>query len=220
LLGKAYIVFLKDLHLEFRTRYAMNAILMFAITTLTAISFSLGPVRLRSEILAPLLWIILFFSAMSGLSHIFVREEEQQTADTLRLVTTPNTVFLGKWFFNVLLLFALELIIIPLFFAMMNLSVESVGLFFLFLVLGSIGLASVSTLIAAIISQASARGALFAVLSFPIALPILISAIHGTRLSMDGTTFSNCISDLQVLFSFSVVIITLSLILFEFIWRK
>jgi heme exporter protein B len=220
LLGKAYIVFLKDLHLEFRTRYAMNAILMFAITTLTAISFSLGPVRLRSEILAPLLWIILFFSAMSGLSHIFVREEEQQTADTLRLVTTPNTVFLGKWFFNVLLLFALELIIIPLFFAMMNLTVESVGLFFLFLVLGSIGLASVSTLIAAIISQASARGALFAVLSFPIALPILISAIHGTRLSMDGTTFSNCISDLQVLFSFSVVIITLSLILFEFIWRK
>ncbi len=220
MLGKAYIVFLKDLHLEFRTRYAMNAILMFAITTLTAISFSLGPVRLRSEILAPLLWIILFFSAMSGLSHIFVREEEQQTADTLRLVTTPNTVFLGKWFFNVLLLFALELIIIPLFFAMMNLSVESVGLFFLFLVLGSIGLASVSTLIAAIISQASARGALFAVLSFPIALPILISAIHGTRLSMDGTTFSNCISDLQVLFSFSVVIITLSLILFEFIWRK
>jgi len=157
---------------------------------------------------------------MSGLSHIFVREEEQQTADTLRLVTTPNTVFLGKWFFNVLLLFALELIIIPLFFAMMNLSVESVGLFFLFLVLGSIGLASVSTLIAAIISQASARGALFAVLSFPIALPILISAIHGTRWSMDGTTFSNCISDLQVLFSFSVVIITLSLILFEFIWRK
>ncbi len=220
MLNKAYIVFLKDLHLEFRTRYAINAIIMFAVTTLTAISFSLGPVRLRSEIMAPLLWVILFFSAMSGLSHIFVREEEQQTADTLRLVTTPNAVFLGKWFFNVLLLAGLEVIILPLYFAMMNAEVASVGIFFVFIALGSVGLASVSTLIAAIISQASARGALFAVLSFPISLPILISAIHGTRLAMDGTTLSNCISDLQVLFSFSIVIITLSLILFEFIWRK
>lgn len=220
MLRKSYIIFLKDLHLEFRTRYAMNAILMFAITTLTAISFSMGPIRLRTEVMSPLLWIVLFFSAMSGLSHIFVREEEQQTADTLRLVTTPNTIFLGKWFFNLVLLFGLEVIIVPLYLAMMGGSVVNVGLFLLILFLGSIGLASVSTLIAAIIAQASARGALFAVLAFPISLPILISAIHGTRLTMDGTIFSDCISDIQVLFSFSVVIVTVSLILFDFVWRK
>ncbi len=220
LLRNSIIVFQKDVRLEFRTRYAINAILMFAITTLTAVSFSIGPIRLGSEILSPLLWIILFFSAMSGLAHIFVREEEQQTADTLRLVTPPNTIFLGKWLFNLTLLFGLEIVIIPLFLALMNVSVANLLLFFLLLVLGSIGLASVATLIAAIISQASARGALFAVLTFPIALPILISVIHGTRLAMDGSQFSDCLSDLQILFSFSVVILTLSLLMFEFVWRK
>jgi heme exporter protein B len=157
---------------------------------------------------------------MSGLAHIFVREEEQQTADTLRLVTSPNAVFLGKWFFNIALLFSLEILIIPVFLAMMGADVGSPGVFIIVILIGSLGLASVATLIAAIISQASAKGALFAVLAFPITLPVLISGIHGTQLSMDGGTFSDGLSDLQVLFSFSIVILTLSLLLFEFIWRK
>ena len=220
LVRNAYIIFLKDFHLEFRSRYALNAIFLFAITTLTAISFSIGPMRLKSEILAPLLWIILFFSAMSGLSHIFVREEEQQTADTLRLLTSANSVFLGKWFFNIVLLFTLEVFIIPIFLAMLGVSVGNFGVFLFIILLGSFGLASVATLIAAIISQASAKGALFAVLSFPISLPLLISGIHGTRLALDGGTLAECFPDLQILFSFSIVIITLSLLLFEFIWRK
>ena len=76
------------------------------------------------------------------------------------------------------------------------------------------------TIIAAIIAQASAKGALFAVLAFPISVPILISGINGIRLAMDGEQFSGCLADLQILFSFSIVIITLSLLLFEFIWRK
>lgn len=220
LVRNAYYIFQKDIHLEFRTRYAINAILLFAITTLTAISFSIGPINLRAQVLSPLLWIILFFSAMSGLAHIFIREEEQQTADTLRLVTSPNSVFLGKWFFNLVLLVSLEILIVPLFLGMMGASVENLPLFLVILLFGSIGLSSVATLIAAIISQASAKGALFAVLAFPISLPILISGIHSCRLAMEGEQFSDCISDMQVLFSFSIVIITLSLLLFDFIWRR
>lgn len=216
----AYIIFLKDVQLEFRSRFAINAIFLFAVTTLTAISFSIGPIQLRSEILSALLWIILFFSCMSGLSHIFVREEEQMTADTLRLVTTPNAVFLGKWLFNVMLLLGLELVIIPVFIAMLGVHVGNPGVLLLVILTGSLGLATVATLIAAIISQASAKGALFAVLSFPVCLPVLMSGIHGTRLAMDGETLSGTLPDFQILISFSVVILTISLLLFEFIWRK
>lgn len=220
LVYKSYIVFQKDVQLEFRTRFAINAIILFAVTTLTAISFSIGPIKLEQTILSALLWIILFFSAMSGLSHIFVREEEQQTADTLRLVTPPLTVFLGKWFFNVALLFALEIVIVPLYFVLMNVPGGNLPLLLLILILGSIGLATVSTIIAAIISQASARGALFAVLAFPISLPIIITSIHGTRLALEGNSFSDCISDLQILISFFIVILTVSILTFEFIWKR
>jgi len=193
---------------------------MFAITTLVAISFSIGPVQLQEAVTAPLLWIVLFFSAITGLSHIFVREEEQQTSDTLRLVTTPTTVFLSKWLFNIILLGGLEIIIIPLYLVMMNVEILNFAIFFSILILGSIALASVATIIAAIIAQASTKGALFAVLVFPIALPVLITAIDGTKLSLVGAPFSDCLPDLQVLFSFSIVIITISLLVFEHIWRR
>lgn len=220
LFKQSAIVFQKDLQLEFRTRYALNAIALFAVTTLTVISFSIGPTRLSIVVLAPLLWIVLFFSAMSGLSHVFVREEEQQTADTLRLVLPPNAVLLGKWFFNVVLLFGLELIIIPLFFVMMSAQIGNAGIFFTILACGTLGLASVATIIAAIISLASSRGALFAVLAFPISLPILIPAINSTKLAFENGIFSDCLSDLQVLISFTIVIVTTSLLVFEFVWRK
>jgi len=220
LLGNSFILLHKDIQLEFRTRYAVNAILMFAITTLVAISFSIGPVQLQEEVTAPLLWIVLFFSAITGLSHIFVREEEQQTSDTLRLVTTPTAVFLSKWLFNIILLGGLEIIIIPLYLVMMNVEILNFSIFFSILILGSIALASVATIIAAIIAQASTKGALFAVLVFPIALPVLISAIDGTKLSLVGAPFFDCLPDLQVLFSFSIVIITISLLVFEHIWRR
>ncbi|MCB0258728.1 MAG: heme exporter protein CcmB [Calditrichaeota bacterium] len=220
LLKQSAIVFQKDLHLEFRTRYALNAIAMFAIITLTAVGFSIGPTRLSAVVQAPLLWIVLYFSAISGLSHVFIREEEQQTADTLRLALEPNAIYIGKWFFNVVLLFGLEIIIIPLFFIMMNARAESLEIFFPVVIIGSLGLVSVASFIAAIISLASTRGALFAVLAFPIALPILIAAIHGTRLAFEGAPFSDCLNDLKSLFSFTVIIITVSLLLFEFVWRK
>ncbi len=41
---KALAVLAKDLMSEFRTRYAVNAILLFAVTTLAAVSFSIGGV--------------------------------------------------------------------------------------------------------------------------------------------------------------------------------
>ncbi len=220
LLKNSYLIFQKDFRLEFRSRFALNAIALFAIISLSAISFSIGALRVSPPILSALLWIVIFFSAMSGLAHIFVREEEQQTADTLRLLTPPVTVFLGKWLFNVILLVGLEFIIIPLFVIFLDVIGIRWGTFIPVLVLGSVALSTISTTIAAIISQTNNRGALFAVLTFPLAVPVLRSAIQATWTAIEGGALTACISDLQILISFSVVIFTSSVLLFDFIWRR
>lgn len=220
LLIDAWQIFRKDLAQEFKTRYVINAIILFSVVTMTAVSFSIGTFSVHAHTLSALLWIILFFSAMSGLSHIFVREEETHTADTLKLVAEPVSIFLGKYIFNLVLLLLLEVITIPLFFAVMNFSVADTWLFFAIILLGSVGLAAGSTIIAAIISKASAKGALFTVLAFPILLPVLISGINGTKTITESGNFSEISGDLQVLFAYSVVIITASVMLFEFIWNE
>ena len=132
---------------------------------------------------AVLLWIVLFFSAMTGLSRVFVKEEDAGTAAALRLAAPPAAVLLGKLLANLALLFAVTLFVVPLFLAMMSFEIQSPLLFVLLLVFGNIGLASACTFTAAIVSKASAKGTMFAVLAVPLLLPPLVGAVLGTRVA-------------------------------------
>lgn len=216
----AWAVCAKDLRGEFRTRYALSAIGLFAITTLTVISFAVGPFGLQQDLLAALLWVVLFFAAMAGLSRVFVHEEEAHTAPALRLAAPAGAVYLGKYLFNLVLLLLLEVLIVPLFIVMMGLQVGSPGLFALVLLLGNLGLAGATTIIAAMVSQASARGALFTVLSFPLLLPLLISTIQGTQLALSQGGAAGTWPSLQVLLAYAVAMVTVSLMLFPAIWTE
>jgi len=132
-LNEAVAIWLRDLRSEFRTRYALNAILMFAVTTLIAVSFSIGSFRIeeaeRPFLYSVLLWIILTFSALSGLARSFVKEEEAGTIDVLKLSARPQAVLLGKLLFNLTLLGALELIIVPSFILLMSYQINFPGFF-------------------------------------------------------------------------------------------
>ena len=218
-LRAALAVLDKDLRCEFRTKYALNAILLFAVTTLTVVSFAVGQFSLTPELQAALYWIIIFFSAMSGLARVFVREEEAGTVHGLRLAASPAVVYLGKLAFNVVLMGALEIVVFPLFVIMMGLRVDNYLLFFAVLILGSAGLASLATIMAAIVAKANVKGALFTILSFPPLLPLLITCIRGTRLALEGADMAVAGPELRLLIAYSIAMITASLMLFEFVWN-
>jgi heme exporter protein B len=210
----------KDILSELRTRYAVNALVMFVVTTLVIILFALGGENVSGEILAGLLWIIIFFTAMSGLARTFVSEEERGTTLTLQLLARPSSVYFGKLAFNLLLILSLSVLVMALYLIFISTFViRSYDIFLVTLFLGGIGLASSSTIIAAIISKANTKGTLYPVLSFPILLPLLLAVIDATKLSMEGAAFSEAGGDFQLLFSYAVVVITASYLLFDFIWK-
>ena len=214
----------KDLRAELRTRYALNALLLFAVSTVIAISLGVGPVAPRANsdlplIQAALLWVALLFAAFTGLARAFVQEEENRTALALRLSAPPLAVFLGKLLFNLLLLLLLDLLTAPLFVAMLRVQVGNAGLFVAFLLAGSLALVAATTLIAAIIARASVKGALFAVLSFPILIPPLAVAIRGTALAFQGETWIGGLAPLQVLIAFTLALFVASLFLFKSVWE-
>src|SRR2546427_11495779 len=110
----------KECRSEWRTRYGINAALLFAITTLTSVSFAVGRIGNRTDILSALLWIVLLFAALASLSHAFVREVEGHTLTFLRLVAAPTAIALGKLLFNLLFLGVLEAVTVPLFLGLMG----------------------------------------------------------------------------------------------------
>jgi len=232
-------VFQKDLRSEFRTRYALNTIFLFALVTLMAASFAVGSSALSqapspaeeaalherllgqvtSEVRASLLWVIVFFAAMSGLARVFIREEETRTVNALKLAATANVVYVGKFVFNLLLLLLLETFVVPLFAALLHVQGGNLGLLIGVLILGSLGLTAVATLVAAIVAQASAKGALFAVLSFPVLVPLLMTTMKGTATALRGGSLTEALPELQFLLSYTVIMTVLALFLFPLVWE-
>lgn len=218
--AEAGAVFVKEWRCEFRTRYALNTLALFAITTLVVVSVSLGPLGTSAEarvsVLPVLLWLILLFAATAGLPRGFVHEEETHTATALRLAAKPSALFCGKQAYNLVLVLALEALITPLYVGMMQLSVASPGLFVVALVAGGYGLATGSTLVAAIIGQAQGKGTLFAVLSFPVLLPLLIFTVQMSRQAVTGEPPGDTLNAL-LLYDGSVTVA--SFMLFPVIWN-
>ena len=210
----------KDIQSEFRTRYAFNAVVVFAVTTLAVVSYSAQVVGAGSRLLSPLLWIIILFSAMSGLSRTFVREEDAGTANTLRLVAEPTAVYVGKLLFNTALLAVLDVLVVPLFLVLMDVSVGNLFLFVVILITGSVSIAATATFVAAIVSKASVRSALFAVLSFPLLVPVLVAAVQGTEASLRGASISEGMPFVRILTAFAGAMVAVGLLLFEHVWNE
>ncbi len=215
----------KDWQIELRTRYALNAMLLFAVVTAVLVSFRLGPLGLSRDrqaatTLAVLLWVAIFFAALNGLSRTFVREEEMRTAALLRLTTPPLAVYLGKLLINLLLLVALELLVTLLFVALMNARIAQPGLFALTLSLGGLGLAVATTIIAALVAKADGKSALFTVLAFPLLLPLLIVAVETTEVALAGSGWAQAAPGLRLLAAYTLAELAASLLLFERTWES
>jgi len=193
---------------------------MFIIVAISVILFSIGQERINENLTAGLYWVVIFFSAMSGLARAFVSEEERGTSLTLQLIASPSTVFSGKLIFNLALVFAMNTVISLLYAALFEgFVLQNFVLFLITFVLGNIGLAVSSTIIAAIIAKAGSKGTLYPVLSFPILLPLILTSVSLTLGSIDGTSFEDSIFEIAIVACYDIIMISTSYMLFDFIWK-
>ena len=192
---------------------------MFVIVTISIIKFSIGDEKIGDEILSGLLWIVIFFAAISGLARVFIKEEEKETSQSLKLSSYPVSVYLGKLLFNCILTYSLNLVIFILFIMITDFYIQNFTAFFITILLGNLGLVAASTIIAAIIAKANTKGTLYPVLAFPVLLPLLLTVINATKLASSGVDTGSLMGEFQILISYTVVVITVSLLLFKFVWE-
>lgn len=228
--AEAGAVFVKEVRTEWRTRVALSSVALFALASLTLIGLGLRGAALTLEakqsVAGALLWVLLFFTAATGLGRTFVQETERGTATALRLSARATTVWAGKWAANSVLLLALSVIAAPVLLAILEVRASSVnaGLLACVVVLGGIGLSAVMTLTAALVAQASAKSGLLAALSFPLLAPLFLAGVDGAKTALGWQNPALAWTpaawgDLQVLGSYAVVAVTAALLLFDFVWN-
>jgi len=207
----------KDFSVEFRTRFALNVSIAFAVTATVSVSLTAGGVPFPSLVQSILLWMIIFFSAMNGLSHIFVREEDQATALFLRITMSADSIFISKFIYNQSFMMIVLAVVTPLFLFFLQVKVILISYFVLTILSGGLSIAAGATILAAMVAKAGGKGSLFSILSFPLLLPVLWVSIFATKNSLDGARPADY-NSLVFLLAFSGFISAISFLLFRFVW--
>lgn len=209
----------KDFLLELRQKYAINAILLYVISTIFVVQLAFGRIIDDNTWIA-LFWVILLFAAFNAVSKSFVQEH---TARRLYyfVLAAPVSLILSKIIYNSVLMVTLGFMSLGLYVVFLGFPTFDAALFYPGFILGCIGLASALTMVSAIASSAGNNAALMAVLGFPIVIPLLLLVINAFKLSLQiGIAPLNIIKTLSSLFLIDVVIVMLAIILFPYLWRK
>jgi heme exporter protein B len=179
----AAILLAKELRLELRTRELLNATVVFALMVVVLFSFAFDPTAAESRRYgAGLLWIAFLFAGSLMLHPSFAREQTNDTLDGLRLAPVSSfALLLGKMLANFIFLAATELILVPVFVVLYNVSIAGVvGRLALILALGTLGIVITGTVFSAISAHARMRELLLPLLLLPILVPMLIAAVGAT----------------------------------------
>jgi heme exporter protein B len=179
----AAILLAKELRLEFRTREILTATVVFSLVVIMLFSYVIEPTAAESRRYGPgLLWIAFLFAGSLMLHPSFAREQSNDTLDALRMTPiSPFAIVLGKLLANFVFLSVTELVLVPVFAVLYNLSLAGiVWRLILVLVLGTLGLVTTGTVFSAISAHARMRELLLPLLLLPFLTPMLIAASEAT----------------------------------------
>jgi heme exporter protein B len=179
----AAILLAKELRLEFRTRELLTTTVIFALVVVVLFSYAFEPTAAESRRYGPgLLWIAFLFAGSLMLNPSFAREQANETLDGLRMApVSPFAILLGKMLANFIFLGFAELILVPVFAVLYNVSFSEVaGRLILVLALGTMGLVITGTVFSAISAHARMRELLLPLLLLPILTPMLIASVEAT----------------------------------------
>jgi heme exporter protein B len=215
----AGVILAKELRLELRTRELLNATVVFGIVVVVLFSFAFDPTVAESRRYGPgLLWIAFLFAGSLMLHPSFAREQSNDTLDALRLAPISSfAILLGKMLANFIFLSVAEIILVPVFSVLYNVSLAGiVGRLILVLVLGTIGIVVTGTVFAAIVAHSRMRELMLPLLLLPILAPLLIASVEATAsLFADPPALDR--AWVTFLAAFDVVFMTASWLLCDFL---
>ncbi len=211
---KALII--KDFITEWRQKYALSGILLHVVSMIFIVFLSLK--IMNAPTWNTIFWLIILFSSVSAIAKSFIGESNGQHL-YYYTISSPQSIIIAKLFYNSILMFFQMTVSMLVYFTLLGNIAENSLMYIICLALGGWGFAITFTFLSAISAKASNSNGLMPVLSFPLILPILLIAVKSSKKAMDGIDVSLMTKDLLMLLVFNILLITMSYILFPFLWR-
>jgi heme exporter protein B len=208
----------KDLHLEWRSKDAINSMLFFALLVVVLFSLAFDPTQDASrKIASGILCVATMFAAVSALNQAWARELRNQVLDALRMTPAPGAaLFLGKAIANFLFVTVVEIVLAPVFVVFYNLhALGNAWLLLLVLPLGTWALIVNGVFFAALSIRTRNRELLLPLILFPIFIPALLGMVMSASSILTGE--GDPTMWIKFLAGYDVAFTTLCMMLFEVI---
>ncbi len=207
----------KDMVLEWRSKYAINGILLYVVSTIFVCYQAFRSIEPTTWNV--LFWIILLFASINAISKSFIQESPARQLYYYSLVNA-KAVILSKMIYNSLLMVLLAGLALIVYTLIFGNPLADPLLYMIAVLLGAISFASVFTMVAGISAKAGHNTTLMSVLSFPIIIPLLIILIELSANAMNGSPRAESYPELLVLFAINIISVAISLLLFPYLWRE
>jgi heme exporter protein B len=215
---RALAVAWKDLLVERRSKETLNALIFFALLLLFVFQFALGPDRERlAGVLPGVLWLGFILSGLLALGRTFLVEREHDCWEGLLLAPgDKSAVYLGKLAGNLALMAVVETLVLGLFVVFFDIDLARAfpGLVVV-VALGTLGLAAVGTLFAAMTAHVRAREVLFPVLLLPVQVPVLLATVKATEALLAGEPLGAVAHWVKLLAAADVVYLAVGVLTFD-----
>ena len=208
----------KDLTAEFRSREIFSAMLVFSLLVILIFNFALElDIATRQSVTAGVLWVTFAFAGTLGLNRSMAVEKDRGCLDGLLLAPADRSaIYFGKVISNLVFMLIVEAIVLPVYSFLYNVNLFNAGLW-LVILLGSIGYIAVGTLLASMAVQARTRDVLLPILLFPVAVPILITAVKASEGFLAGSDFNTIYAPLSLLIGYDVIFIAVAYMVFDYV---
>jgi len=206
----------KDVRYELRSKQMWTGMGLFALLVLVIFNFAFDlRVDNKAAVAPGALWVAFVFASLLGLGRTIAAEREMGSMDRLLLCPVDRkAIYLAKLLGNMLFIGVVEIVALPIFAALFDVPLF-VGNLLPIVFLGTLGIAAVGTLFAAMAAATRARELLLPILVFPLIVPVVIGAVRAT-----GTLLVPAANEppwLGLIAAFDVIFLTVSMLTFEYV---
>jgi heme exporter protein B len=210
-------IFIKELSVEFRQKFALGGIFLFAATVVFIIYKSFNNINPREWTI--LLWIIMLFAGLNAVVKSFL-QEKKETYLYYYTLFDPVDLMIAKLLYNFVFLVCLFCMILGFMTIFSGFPVKLPGLFISGSVLGILGIAIVFTFVSVISATDNTNATLMSILALPLVLPIVMLLLKISAVSVRLLSDTSVNEDVMLLAGVDSVLLGAMLLLFPSLWRS
>jgi heme exporter protein B len=206
----------KDIRCELRSKQTWISMGMFALLVLVIFNFAFDlRVDNKAAVVPGALWVAFIFASLLGLGRTIAAEQDAGSMDRLLLCPVDRkAIYLAKLLGNLLFIGVVEIVALPISAALFDVPLF-VGQLIPIVLLGTLGVATIGTLFAAMAAATRARELLLPLLVFPLIVPIVIAAVRAT-----GSLLAPGANEppwLGLIIAFDIIFLSLATLLFQYV---